>query len=66
MAFETIKAEIALILNEIDKAPDNAHEFYLELHAKLNELRALGMPIATDLLRIEQELQEEFSAKQGG
>jgi hypothetical protein len=63
MAFETIKAEIALLLEAIDKRPEDKHEFYLALREKLNEMRLLGMPIPEDLARVESELEAEFLAR---
>ena len=32
----------------------------MQLHMKLNELRAFGMPVPDDLLRLEKQLEEEF------
>jgi hypothetical protein len=61
MAFDALKAEIARLLQQMDNQPENRHELYLELRGKLNELRATGMPLPADLLRVERQLEAEFA-----
>jgi hypothetical protein len=60
MAFEALKAEISLLLTEMQNQPQDAHEIYLQLMEKLNEMRALGLPLADDLVKLEQDLAAEF------
>ena len=62
MAFELIKAEILELADEMQNKPEDAHELYLKLERKLSELRAFGMPIPDDLLKLEAQLQYEFAA----
>jgi hypothetical protein len=64
MAFETIKAEIALLLAQGQGAPPDEHEIYLQIRQKLSELRAYGMPLPDDLVELEQRLEREFAADQ--
>ncbi len=64
MAFEAIKAEIDLLLSEMQNAPEDRHELYLQVAQKLNELKAYGMPLPEDLVRLEQSLEAEFAADQ--
>jgi hypothetical protein len=64
MAFENIKAEIALLLDEIKDAPHDKHELYLKIMQKLNELKAYGMPLPDDLVKLEHQLEREFAAEQ--
>lgn len=66
MAFEDVKAEIGLLLARMQNEPQDAHELYLQLMEKLNELRAYGMPIPDDLEKLEAALSEEFSAPRKG
>jgi hypothetical protein len=61
MAFEDVKAEIGLLLARMQNEPQDAHELYLQLMEKLNELRAYGMPVPEDLEKLEAALSEEFS-----
>ena len=63
MAFEDIKAEIRLLLGQMEKQPEDAHELYLSLHEKLNELRALGMRVPDDLASAEKELEARFLSR---
>jgi hypothetical protein len=60
MAFEKIKAELKHLVGEIEKRPQDKHELYLALREELSELRATGMPVPDDLVRLEQELEAEF------
>ena len=60
MAFEAIKAEIALLLNQMENQPEDRHELHLMLLEKLNEMRAFGLPVPADLLKLEEELESEF------
>jgi len=58
MAFEQLKAGIALILEEIEKRPEDRHVLQEELREKIAELRAMGMPVPEDIQRLESELEE--------
>lgn len=60
MAFEDVQAEIGSLVDQMQNKPEDAHELYQQLTEKLNELRAFGMPIPDDLLRLEQALEAEF------
>jgi hypothetical protein len=62
MAFENTKAELGILLSELDKAeaPRDRFELYVMVMQKLNELKAFGMPLPDDLVRLEKELEEEF------
>jgi len=64
MAFEDIKAELGILLAQIesDGPPKDKHELYLQIMQRLNEMRAFGLPLPDDLVRIEAELEEEFGA----
>ena len=64
MAFENIKAEIAMLLGALQDAPEDRHELHLQIMQKLNELKAYGMPLPTDLVELEHRLEREFEAEQ--
>jgi len=66
MAFDDVKAEIGLLLARMQNEPEDAHELYLQLSEKLNELRAFGLPIPDDLEKLEAALSDEFSGAQKG
>ena len=62
MAFERLKAEISLLVTQMENQPDDKHEVYLQLREKLNEMRVTGMPLPEDLLQLERRLEAEFNA----
>ncbi len=64
MAFENTRAEIALLLAQVQDAPEDQHELYLRIMQKLNELKAYGMPLPEDLVALERHLEREFAADQ--
>ncbi len=60
MAFEELKAQIGVLLGEMNNQPQDLHELYEEIHQKLNELRATGLALPADLVALEQRLLTEF------
>lgn len=60
MAFEQLKAQIGLLLGEMNEQPEDLHELYLQIHQELNQLRATGQDLPADLLALEQRLLAEF------
>lgn len=60
MAFEELKAQIGLLLGEMNEQPKDLHELYNQIHQELNQLRATGMALPADLVALEQRLLEEF------
>jgi hypothetical protein len=66
MAFEDVKAEIALLLTQMENQPEDRHELYLQIREKLNEMRAFGLPLPEDLVRLEKELEAEFRSEEAG
>lgn len=61
MAFEQLKAGIALILEEIEKRPEDRHILQEELREKIAEMRGLGLPVPEDILRLEEQLEDDDS-----
>ena len=64
MAFENTRAELALLLEQVQDVPEDRHELYLRIMQKLNELKAYGMPLPQDLVDLEHRLESEFAADQ--
>jgi hypothetical protein len=60
MAFEQLKAQIGLLLGEMNDQPEDLHELYQQIHMELNQLRATGMALPADLVELEQRLLREF------
>ena len=63
MAFEDLQAELSLLLSQMENQPEDRHELYQQIREKLNEMRAFGMPLPEDLVRLERELEAEFRAE---
>ena len=63
MAFEDVKAELGILLTQMQNEPEDRHELYLQLMEKLNELKAYGMPLPADLVALEKALEAEFAAE---
>lgn len=61
MALEEIKAEIALLLAQMENQPQDKHELYLQLREKMHELEAFGMPMPEDMRQLMSGLEAEFS-----
>jgi hypothetical protein len=63
MAFENVKAELGILMTQMQNEPEDRHELYLQLMEKLNELKAFGMPLPQDLVDLEHALEAEFAAE---
>ena len=57
MAFDDLIVTIRLLMERMDHQAEDQHELYQQLHEKLNELRAMGMPLPDDLVALEQTLE---------
>ncbi|MCO4316960.1 hypothetical protein M8997_007180 [Phyllobacterium sp. 21LDTY02-6] len=62
MAFEDIKARIALLMEDMVSRPADAHEIHERLREQLNELKAMGMPLPDDLVALEKRLETDFDS----
>ncbi|GAA5539793.1 MULTISPECIES: hypothetical protein [Brucella/Ochrobactrum group] len=62
MAFEDIKAEIALLFEQMVNQPQDAHEIRETVREKLNALRANGLPLPDDLVELEKRIEKDFDS----
>lgn len=62
MSFDKLKTDISFLLTAMQNEPEDPHEIYLQIKEKLGELKAFGMPLPEDLVRLEASLEEEFAA----
>jgi hypothetical protein len=46
----------------MENQPEDPHELYLQIREKLNEMRAFGMPLPSDLVAFEKDLEAQFAA----
>ncbi|MFK5998378.1 MAG: hypothetical protein QM492_09755 [Rhodobacterales bacterium] len=56
MPFESLKASIYLLLEDMTNQPEDLHALQEELREKISELRSLGLPIPDDLEQAEKDL----------
>jgi hypothetical protein len=60
---QELEAALSLFLQELEEEQsEDSHEIFLRLTALLNQMRAFGMPLPDDLVRLETELGEAFAA----
>jgi len=60
MAFETLKAEILMLWNDMEGQTKDRREVAFQIQEKIGELRAMGMPVPQDLLEVEQAIEQEY------
>ena len=65
MAFERLKTEIAMLLAEMENQPQDLWELHQQVLDKLNEMRALGMPLPEDLIELEKKLMRDLAVSKG-
>ncbi|MGW8206357.1 MAG: hypothetical protein ACWGMY_05280 [Hyphomicrobiaceae bacterium] len=66
MDFEDFKAELGILMTRMQNEPEDRHELYLMVMEKLNEMKAFGMPLPDDLVKLEAALEAEFAADMRG
>jgi hypothetical protein len=59
---QEIEAAVLELLEEMEGDLGDAHEIYMKLRQTLDGMRAMGMPLPDDLVRMEKELSAEFAA----
>jgi hypothetical protein len=62
---EELEAALAVLLEQMEGEQGDSHEVYLRLRQILDGMRAMGMPLPDDLLRMEQELAADFEEDSG-
>ncbi len=60
MAFDQLKSEISMLLTEMENQPEDKWELHEMILEKLNQLRALGLPLPQDLVSLEEKLSAEL------
>ena len=63
MAFERLQTEIGILLTEMQNEPADANELALQVHAKLQELKAYGLPLPANLVDLDEALQAQAEAE---
>ncbi|MCB1513337.1 MAG: hypothetical protein KDJ18_00705 [Hyphomicrobiaceae bacterium] len=66
MNLDDVTAELGILMTRMQNEPEDRHELYLMVMEKLNEMKAFGMPLPEDLLKLEAALEAEFAADMRG
>lgn len=59
MAFESMKAGIAALMDEIVKRPEDRHVLQEQLRERISELESMGLPVPEDYKKFEDKLSED-------
>ncbi len=60
MAFDRLKTEISMLLTQMENQPQDLWELHEQILEKLNELRALNLPLPGDLVELEKKLTRDL------
>ncbi len=58
MAFEEMRVQIAMLMDEIAGEPEDPHVLQERLREMLAEMKAMGLPLPDDLVQLEQALED--------
>ena len=58
-----LAAAASLLVDEMEGELGDRHEIWLRLQTILQQIRATGMPVPDDLVRMERHLEEEFDGE---
>lgn len=61
MDIDDVKAELGILMTRMQNEPADRHELYMMIVEKLNEMRAFGLPVPADLVKLEAALEAEFA-----
>jgi hypothetical protein len=60
MDIQALEAALAVLLDDMEGEQGDSHEIYLRLRQILDSMRAVGMPLPDDLVRLERAMAAEF------
>ena len=60
MAFEELKAQIAVLLDSLEDHPGDLHELHQMIRQHLSQARAMGAELPADLVELERKLEAGF------
>ncbi len=66
MALEQFRVQIAMLMDEIAQAPEDAHALQEQIREKLAEMKALGLPLPEDLVDLEEYLEDDLGSDEAG
>ena len=65
MTMDDLDAKISYLMEQLEGEPGDVHEIFFRLHQILETFRAQGMPVPSDLAKLEQELDHRFKDEAG-
>ncbi|QHQ34229.1 hypothetical protein [Algicella marina] len=65
MSFETLKASISLLLDQMVNQPEDAHQIEESIREKIAEFRSLGLPVPEDFKSFEASLSRDLARHRG-
>ncbi len=57
---QEIEVSLSMLLEDMEDQGADSHEIFLRLEQLFNSMRAVGMPLPDDLVRLHEELAAEF------
>jgi hypothetical protein len=57
---QELEVALSLLLEDMEDQGTDSHEIFVRLDQLFNSMRALGMPLPQDLVRLHEELAAEF------
>jgi hypothetical protein len=66
MPFESLKARMAMLLEQMIHKQEDMQELQETLREELAELRATGLPVPLDLVELEQRLEDQLNLPKKG
>lgn len=60
MTEQELEVALSLLIEDMEDQGADSHEIFLRLDQLFSSMRALGMPLPDDLVRLHEELAEEF------
>ena len=57
---QDVEIALSLLLEDMEDQGTDSHEIFIRLDQLFNSMRALGMPLPADLVRLHEELAAEF------
>ena len=63
---DDLNAEISYLMEQLEGEPGDLHEIFFRLHQILETFRAEGMPVPSNLAKMEQALDAQFRKDAGG
>lgn len=66
MTMDDLDTEISYLMEQMEGEPGDLHEIFFRLHQILETFRAEGLPVPSNLAKMEQALDAQFRKDAGG